>query len=338
MPKRIVVCSDGTWSHELDPTPTNVVKIERALKHDDAQRVWYDRGVGTGGFWDRQFGGATGWGISKNLMEAYLFLARNYEPGDDIYLFGFSRGAYTVRSTAGMIRKCGLLKRRFANWAGIIPAFLIYRKRDGTADTWLARQFRRRFSHHPVRIKFIGVWDTVGALGIPVKPLNALTRWATQFHDVKLSRSVEYAYQAVAIDEKRQVFTPTLWEQDANPPPEQKEMRQVWFAGCHSDVGGGNDDSGLSDVALMWLIQRAQSAGLSFAPERIAALTPDALGEIHESLSGPWLALGIHIRRIGVATRSNEHVDESVKERYTRLTDYRPENLVDYDNRNPLWP
>jgi hypothetical protein len=168
-----VICSDGTWftpEHRSKGvvTPSNVYKMACAVKpragDDKAQIVLYNKGVGTGGIWDRFAGGAFGRGLFKNIEDAYFFLVHNYTPGDEIYLCGFSRGAYTVRSTAGLIRKCGLLHKIHADKFG--DAYKLYRRRDATPDTPEAIKFREDYAQN-IRIKFIGVWDTVGALGIP---------------------------------------------------------------------------------------------------------------------------------------------------------------------------
>lgn len=337
MPKRLVVCSDGTWADE--DRNTNVWQFSACVKRDGFdQLVQYDPGVGTGSLISKVLGGATGFGISKNITDAYGFLARNYEPGDAIYLVGFSRGAYTVRSTAGMIRKCGLLKRPFNNRLGTFLAFFLYRLRHGSADVRVARLFRRLFSHDPVTIKFLGVWDTVGALGIPIKSMNWIMRWVNRFHDVRLSRSVQYAYQALAIDERREVFEATLWEQAEDPGPIQKAVEQVWFAGCHSDIGGGNPTHGLSDITLRWLIAKAAQTGLEFETNEFFGLNPDPHAPKNESFSGFWTHLSERWRPIGLAVRSQESVATVVKTRYQASPEYRPPNLLDYLERtNDGW-
>ncbi|MDF3010573.1 MAG: hypothetical protein K0S03_1369, partial [Burkholderiales bacterium] len=219
--KRLILCCDGTWNsadqeRNGTPCPTNVVKLGyRVAKRDGdiPQLIYYDQGVGTGNTLDRASGGAFGDGLEENIHDAYRFLVANYEPGDELYLFGFSRGAFTVRSIGGMIRKCGILERPM--------------------------QFRKSCSlihEEPIPIRMIGVWDTVGSLGIPLRGLRWLTRREHQFHDTELSGSVQVACHALAIDERRAPFAPTLW--DYKPKPGQ-QVEQVWFCGAHSDVGGG---------------------------------------------------------------------------------------------------
>ena len=183
-------------------------------------------------------GGAFGVGLSRNVRECYRFLVENYEPGDELFFFGFSRGAFTARSPAGMVRNSGILRREHAN--RLDDAFALYRSRDdaraprGTKATL----FRRSFSHEP-RIHFIGVWDTVGALGIPVIGLGlaALVNRRWGFHDTALSRTVDLAYHALAIDEERGPFVPAMWHQQARPA--SRPSSRSGSPGAHSDVGGG---------------------------------------------------------------------------------------------------
>ena len=170
MPKRLIVCCDGTWNKPDQPSPTNVTKLALYVASQDPagieQRVFYDKGVGTGRF-DHLLGGAFGVGLSKNVQDGYRFLVANYEPGDELFFFGFSRGAYTARSIVGFIRNSGLLKREYAD--KLAPAYDLYRRRDDAShpDAAEAELFRKSFAYKP-RVKFIGVWDTVGAFGIPL--------------------------------------------------------------------------------------------------------------------------------------------------------------------------
>jgi uncharacterized protein (DUF2235 family) len=248
--KRIVICCDGTWNKPDQYqgsvlSPSNVTKVALCVAPVDAkgdeQRVFYDKGVGTGAF-DRLRGGAFGFGISTKILDSYGFLIANYDPGDELFFFGFSRGAYTVRSTFGLIRNSGLLKREYAD--KVDDAFRLYRRRDDASrpNQIEVTLFRKSFSYEP-RAKFVGVWDTVGALGIPIdgllrfldKFLNKYLNKGWQFHDVQLSRLVDYAYQALAIDEKRKPFQPAIWEQQAGSGAQVLE--QIWFAGVHSKRG-----------------------------------------------------------------------------------------------------
>lgn len=317
MTKNIVICCDGTWNtpDELDggvPAPTNVVRLFNSVAATDAagvaQRKYYHPGVGTdGSWWDKLAGGGTGRGLDRNIMSAYRELSDNYEQGDRIHLFGFSRGAYTVRSLAGMISRCGLLDTRTldesGDWAWIERVFQQgYRRRTETRKDW--ERLGYRFHNAPgeaVPIRFVGVWDTVGALGIPndLAILNLLDGLHDHaFHDTALGASIEFARHAVALDEMRASFQPTLWSAEAeaasdNPP----RLLQVWFPGVHSNVGGGYREAGLSDGALQWMIEEAGKcapqgeSGLAFMTEMTRQIRPDYQDFLHDSCTGPFSIL-----------------------------------------------
>ncbi len=206
--KRIVICSDGTWSTPDRELPTNVTRMARAVlpsaPDGTAQVIFYDAGVGTEGYWLwRLLGAVSGKGIEKNIRDCYRFLVHNYKEGDEIYLFGFSRGAYTVRSLAGMIRNAGALRKSEAEKFGKV--YRLYRRRDAAPGSEKAAGFRVVHSLEAA-ITFIGVWDTVGAPGIPLRGLGKLTAGRHQFHDVELSGIVQHTCHAIAIDEKRGPF------------------------------------------------------------------------------------------------------------------------------------
>ena len=303
----LVVCCDGTWNtpDDLDaglPAPTNVVKIYNALDTDDgpasAIRRYYHPGVGTdGGWWERLKGGGAGAGLGKNVISAYRWLAGAYHPGDRIWLFGFSRGAFTVRSLAGMISRCGLLDASNMTeaqvWKAVDGIYDDYRKKSepkATAGRPLHGAPAGAAAKHSTPIHFIGVWDTVGALGIPddMALLNLIDdprRY--EFHDTALSENVGHARHAVALDEKRQSFTPTLWD---DLPPHQ-DLKQVWFPGVHSDVGGGYSRSGLSDGALKWMMDEASAQGLAFRGNAAAQVRPDERDVLHDSWTGVFKPL-----------------------------------------------
>jgi uncharacterized protein (DUF2235 family) len=330
--KRLILCCDGTWNSADQesngtPCPTNVVKLGyRVAKRDGdiPQLIYYDQGVGTGNTLDRASGGAFGDGLEENIHDAYRFLVANYEPGDELYLFGFSRGAFTVRSIGGMIRKCGILERRAVRYYR--DAIALYRNEQHPDDAQ-PRQFRTSCSlipEEPIPIRMIGVWDTVGSLGIPLRGLRWLTRREHQFHDTELSGSVQVACHALAIDERRAPFAPTLW--DYKPKPGQ-QVEQVWFCGAHSDVGGGYAETGLSDIALEWMIGKARAAGLAFDAAAIEAypLKPDPLGTLHNSKTGLYrLTAGID-RAIGADPTQSVH--PSVRTRWDADPGYRPAPL-----------
>lgn len=335
--KRLVICCDGTWNRADQeqngtPCPTNVVKLAyRVAKHDTAgnpQVVFYDQGVGTGNVVDRFSGGAFGDGLEDNIYDAYRFLIANYEPDDEIFLFGFSRGAFTARSIAGMIRKCGILDRLHVQ--KYVDSLKLYHDPSTHPDDVPAQAFRAENSccgDQRIPIKCVGVWDTVGALGIPLRGLRGLTRKDYTFHDTELSGSVEFAFHALAIDEHRAPFEPTLWLE--KPKPNQT-VSQTWFVGVHSDIGGGYAETFLSDIALQWMMDNAQLAGLVFDDKVIAArpLAGKATGTLHDSKTGMYrLTKGID-RPIG--TGGSQYVHPSAIERWDSDSGYRPDNLRVY--------
>jgi len=302
------------------------------------QIVLHDPGVGSGNLVDKVTGGAFGDGIDQNITDAYRFLVYNYEPGDQVFLFGFSRGAYTARSTVGMIRKCGLLQKRHADRVG--GAYELYRRREDAVDGPVARQFRSAYAWPAFDIDFLGVWDTVGSLGVPLAGLRWLTMKQYQFHDTKLSRSVRRAFHAVAIDERRGPFTPTLWE--TQPSPTQI-VEQAWFTGVHSDVGGGYEDRTLANITFQWMAKRAYDAGLDFDHQYLLQelgidLTKPAraddvsyAGELHNSMTGVYLATVPRVRTIGADTSQCESVWHTAKRRVEdAATNYHPANLLEY--------
>lgn len=335
--KRLIICCDGTWNRadqQKDGTlcPTNVVKLAyRVAKRDPEgvpQVLFYDQGVGTGNVLDRFTGGAFGGGLIDNIFDAYRFLIANFEPGDEILLFGFSRGAYTVRSVAGMIRKCGILDRRHVD---LYPDTLaLYRDPETHPNDEEPRRFRANHScagSDPIPIKCIGVWDTVGSLGIPLRGLRGLTRRKHDFHDCELSGTVELAFHALAIDERRAPFKPTLWLE--KPKPDQL-VSQTWFPGVHSDVGGGYTTSGLSDLTLQWMMDNAELAGLHFDPDVVASrpLNGDPTGTIHNSKVG-WYRLTLGLDR-EIRDDRSQTVHPSAIERWDEDPSYRPPMLRRY--------
>lgn len=334
MAKRIVVCCDGTWNTLDQRHPTNVSLVFDAIARSAGRMVQekhYVEGVGNKPL-SRLTGGAFGAGLSDNVKDAYAFVVEHYEPGDELFFFGFSRGAYTARSCVGFIRNCGILLPHNAN--RLDEAYELYRNRDANTKpgTSAAEEFRARFGHPaPNPIRFVGVWDTVGALGIPLSGGGLLNRFNKrwQFHDTKLSSTVESAFHALAIDEKRPSFTPTIW--DPTPAGSGLERAQLWFAGDHSDVGGGHAERGLSNVALHWLVTRAQSCGLALEPNALDDLTPNPLGTVH-TMHPLFRVLGAVDRSIGMTDPDDESVASSAEERTTaNLTPrYDPANLRAY--------
>ncbi len=298
--KRLVVCFDGTWnSADSGGAETNVPRIARAvsassLGEGTPQLTLYLRGVGSTGIaLQRILGGFTGEGVDDNIRSAYMFLAQNYIPrtengpggrpyaGDRIYIFGFSRGAFTARSLCGFIGCTGLLKRQCLHQ--LTDAWMYYQRRD-RRDSQDFCQRTGADCHHGVTVEFLGVWDTVGALGVPVGLLGDLTAPEFSFHDTEPSSSVRCARHALAIDEHRDEFVPTLW---TGKEPEGTSVEQAWFAGAHSDVGGGYAERALADIPLAWMAEEAEAAGLvldwSMLPDP-ARLDP--LAAQHDSRQG----------------------------------------------------
>ncbi len=303
--KRIAIFCDGTWNHADAEYGTNVVALSQAVRLTDnknvTQQLIYVPGLGTGsgsGFItrtiDRIGGGAFGWGLDEKIATAYRALAFSYEPGDDIFIFGFSRGAYTARSLAGLIRFSGIPARNRINMVG--DAMTRYRNRPSgeaghpnqpehcafrfemnpaIATSPEEQDWRRENGRDPglwLRLAYLGVWDTVGALGVPshYAGLALLFNRKYRFHDADLSRSVRSARHAVAIDERRRTYPPTLWDNldklNDDKIGTDRPYQQMWFPGNHGSVGGGGDITGLSDNTLVWVAEGAEKSGLEFEP------------------------------------------------------------------------
>jgi uncharacterized protein (DUF2235 family) len=331
---RLAVFADGTWNKiEPDGSGTNVVKLHELALNDRAkgQITFYDPGVGNGGF-DKIRGGLFGMGLSQNITDGYRFLVQQWMHAPaphQIYLFGFSRGAYTVRSLAGLLGRMGLVKSE----ADIDEAYGLYRlsksrRRNDVKD-------RERFVAEKVRamprITMIGVWDTVGALGIPLGWLNDLLNpMPHKFHDTSLGAHIDAAYHAVSVDEERVAYAPTLW--DPIPEGSAQILEQVYFPGVHSDVGGGyKDDRRLGDITLRWMTDRAVGRGLLLARNQmLPEIKPThAYGTIHE----PWKFLPV--RRARRPIRAKSWIAQYVEERRKALRGeiepypYNPPNLRD---------
>ena len=334
--KRLVVCCDGTWNKPDQVCPTNVVRVKNALAAKDAeghdQIAHYVKGVGTKPR-ERWIGGGLGVGLSSNVQDAYRFLVERYEPGDTLYFFGFSRGAFTARSTAGLVRNAGILRPEHSG--RIEDAYELYRSDDEEDEPGgrNAVKFRADHSYPDARIHFIGVWDTVGALGMPVGPARPpfISRlW--RFHDTTLSSWVDHAYHAVSIDERRRPFKPTLWveKEDEAPPPEQT-VEQVWFAGVHSDVGGGYPDPSLAELPLCWMVAKAEACGLAFQPGWTDR-SQDPVVRMNDSLTLAYRLLIPYNRRLraakGVAVKP--YVSSSASTRYEQDSKYRPKGLREW--------
>jgi uncharacterized protein (DUF2235 family) len=334
--KRLVVCCDGTWNDADSAAEfTNVVRIARAIKLVDGrsnpatpQIVCYHSGVGTSDALDRVMGGAVGLGLSRNVRDAYAFLAENYCEGDEISLFGFSRGAYTARSIAGMIGWVGLIHKGDVDdfsllWEG-------YRLRAHPGQPDVRPHFGNRQAIVP--IKCIGVWDTVGALGIPGHLGDMFTQFY-QFQDTNLRPHIENAFHALALDERREDFVPTLWSKLPNAPTTQR-LQQVWFPGAHSNIGGGYAEHGLSDVALAWMADRIEpflELDHAYLSTRQDQRDGWGLGKLYDSAAG-FFALRHKVNRSVLASHEgNEEIHESVAVRLrASSTDglYKPPSLA----------
>src|SRR5262245_25086418 len=336
MTKKLIVCCDGTWN--TPRTETNIYRTYRFLRErlgmpreqrrltgvltcegkapaDGSEVVlFYDRGVGTNWF-ERLTGGAAGVGLSDNVQDAYHFLAHQFSPGSEIYVFGFSRGAYTARSLCGFIKVAGLLERpsRPDVWRAYVDLYALHHRiiarplgwSASRADDWFRDTAARVVGrlgrvdvaqlprHQGVKVRFIGVYDTVGALGVPLPDAAQLNEPIVGFHDTTLSDIVEHAVHALAVDEKRGPFTPTLWTLGAGRAlAASQSALQVWFPGVHSAVGGGYHDKGIGDITWDFMMRQAARRGLVIdSRSPVAAESLLALPAQHESFNDKWTQL-----------------------------------------------
>ena len=332
--KRIVLCFDGTWNKPADEKlpadkriETNVSRFYESVKDNSAdgtkQLKWYDEGVGTQ-WYDKFIGGTLGTGLELNIIQGYEFLAKQYQDGDEVYVLGFSRGAYTARSLVGMIRNCGLIKNEMLGLR-VAMAYGIYRTRDDGPDSSTAKWFKSMFSRE-IPIKCLGVWDTVGALGIPLRVLAMFNGKFYEFHDTQLSVIVKNAFHAIAMDEQRLDFDVCLW----NPATRlEQTLEQRWFVGAHCDVGGGYSDRRLSDMTLRWMQNKASGLGLALTPVEVQP--NNYLGPFTDSykqfLNGVYAKEHArHYRSIGLTKFGDEVVDDSVQKRRKEDRSYEPQN------------
>lgn len=297
LPKNIVIFSDGTSQEGGKGFNSNVYKLFNAVEdRTERQVTFYDQGLGTE--WRRKVtGSGAGMGISKNILECYEFLFDNYEAHDRIYLFGFSRGAYTVRSLAGFIDLFGVLPK--ARRELIRKAWKLYKTRNRDNQRAKADAFVKK--HHTMwcDIHFIGVWDTVSALGVPFRGMdrfvNKVPWFKHKFHRAGLSEGTLLARQALSIDDVRTTFHPELWSEDNANRARLVELtggnrvprvKQVWFPGVHTDVGGGYRETGLSDFTLKWMSNEALDAGLLIYRDAAVAVQGNASDVLHDSTKG----------------------------------------------------
>ena len=343
--KRLVFCFDGTWNKIESEHPTNVARIAQAVSRKDGdvtQIVHYDEGVGTSDFGEilgkigNYAGGAFGFGLKENIIEAYTFLVFNYEPGDEIYVFGFSRGAFTARSFCGLIRNAGIVDRRNIHSIRAAVELYVSREKDDSPDERKAREFRY---HHcsgnciesdiewlanqypdedhsarvPIQITYLGVWDTVGALGVPViGRVSAAINDDFEFHDTELDTFVLRARHAVAADEMRNTFAPTMWsniDQLRRDFPDRYDEKI--FPGTHGSVGGGGPIRGLSDAALEWVYLGARDAGLAFDTDDgspLYDLRPWPYASLHNIVGKTEWSLGDKLMGAGIGLRQFERL------------------------------
>jgi uncharacterized protein (DUF2235 family) len=320
MNKRIAFCADGTW--DGSGNNSNVYRLFKSILTSADQVPYYDDGVGADGTpVEKLLGGALGAGLFQKIKDGYSKIAQVYEADNELFLFGFSRGAYTARSLAGMIAICGLPTESFDDNL-VETAFQAYRNKD-RRDQLLSTL--TEYGMYDAKIKMVGVWDTVGSLGIPAI-FGGVSPLIFGFLDTSLHPDVLNAYQALAVDERREEFQPTLWTSQG--PGQQLE--QVWFSGVHCDVGGGDaadaNGTALSDIPLGWMMTRASALGLKIDSgvqlKYSLPLDPeDSLDQLHESWSPFW---GFPRPRVidGSSTLAN-----SVVVRCQHDSSYRPGNL-----------
>lgn len=322
MSKRIAFCADGTWDNS--GKNTNVYKLYKALQTTADQMPFYDDGVGSDGQpLEKLGGGAFGYGLYQKIKDGYTKISQVYEKGDEVFIFGFSRGAYTARSLAGMIAVCGLPTENFSNEV-VETAFQAYRNKDKRQD--LLAELNKTCDLFNAKLSMVGVWDTVGSLGIP-SIFGGVSPLIYGFLDTSLHPNVLNAYHALAIDERRCEFPATLWDGAA---PGQT-LEQVWFTGVHCDVGGSYPDdpdgTALSNITLAWMMSKASKLGLQFIPEILAKYTLPvdpkcALDTKHES----WNVLWTFPKHRSIP--ANASIADSVYVRCEHDSSYRPANLT----------
>jgi uncharacterized protein (DUF2235 family) len=382
--KTIVFCADGTWngpgqadSDDKTALTTNVFRLfinldghdtpETALLANEQERVLsgdngpvqcakYLHGVGdSDNFLVKALGGTVGAGLITRIVRGYTYISRNYQPGDRIFIVGFSRGAYTARALAGMIAAKGLLDAQKNNLDDKTNAYRLgsavwyaYRRAAVQANSDLFGRLQETVLDLPhflalppgndqlisAPIEAVAVWDTVGALGIPEFTVSAARVDAFRFADTVLNAKVAHGRHAIAVDEQRADFTPTLW--DADP-----RIVQVLFPGAHSDVGGGYDtvgtDSGLSDCSLVWMTRELAALGVKFAAPARYLPTPQPLAVGHQPwLTSPWNVLPRRPRVfptglcLAQCLIDRYHGDTAIGQSGMLVAAYRPGNLSDY--------
>lgn len=331
MSKNIVICLDGTWNDKDDlDAVSNVALLQEMSLNDGARQISkYVKGVGTSGWYDKKLGGFHGVGLSENIREAYCYLSHNYEENDKVFIFGFSRGAYTARSLAGLLYRCGLLP--LSRSSEIEQLYDAYKDKDH------GKMAAYKSSNSKCPIEMLGVWDTVGALGIPVSFLKDISEDLFSFHDTKLSPEVNFACHALAADEKRASFEPSLWQET---PATRHQIKQLWFAGVHSDVGGGYNERHHSDVALKWMVDCAKGCGLLLKEDSNYQYRVDLKKAIHESAYNILgIEIGVEPRDAPLTAANKPRVHRSVREKIRLAPSYKPlalsKHITDFETLSP---
>ena len=339
--KRIVLCADGTWNEAERkdektgrPQPTNVLKVARAVLPQSGagvnQVVYYHEGVGTESGLDKFTGGAFGSGMAQNVRALYRFLVYNFEPGDELYFFGFSRGAFTVRTLAGFMHKVGLLEKDDEYYTPEI--YDLYQSSTPSDSVEWKHAFRNIKGTRPCPpILFIGVWDTVGALGAPGLLGQIFNRNKYKYHDIGLNPTIQNSYHALAIDEQRKPFAPDPW---TKPSGWNGTLEQAWFAGVHSNIGGSYHPDGLANEALHWIVEKAENLGLEFDKAFLQHYTPCFNSMLVDSMTTMYKVMGPHVRPLGQQLADGEAIHQSALDRMHHPdSHYNPQNLSEYLGR-----
>jgi uncharacterized protein (DUF2235 family) len=358
--KRLAIFLDGTWNTLNNNT--NVWRLKSLCAETNEQRVYYSQGVGTRRG-ESARGGITGYGIDNEIIDAYAWLIENFDDGDEIFIFGFSRGAYTARSLSGLICKCGVLKLgaplsieqlydRYQLYNAItIRALMAQLPKDASLeDQWIVKYSRA------TKITFVGVWDTVGSLGLPVGSVKAKVH-RFRFLDTHLRLDNLNAFHALALDEHRKNFEPTFWTKTVKHGETGAadrtidKVEQRWFVGAHANVGGGYPSDALAQLPLKWLMGKAAATGLVFT-DQVVVDTAQAVPPIRDSyrefadgyfhfLSRPFYRPVGSPPEVGTdatTSRINETIDGSVFERWRLDKNYRPPNIVEWAKRTSIDP
>ncbi len=322
---------------------SNVAKMARALHSNEQQCIYYDPGANTGGYSGGMIDGMFAANLYAKLQQAYVFLVDNYQPGDKLILMGFGRGAYTVQILAGVVGEIGIVRKKYK--AVLDNVFYAYRSSNKTKSKPLLEakiaRLSQHFCHPDKEIHFLGVWDTVGLVGMPVRFMQCLSKRYIGLLDGRLPTQVVHAYQALAIDEKRRVLKPVMWQFDADycPAKQGRDIEQRWFSGNHSDIGGGYLNSRLSDESLRWMLEKLQHSVDSLAidqgfvePILANCQTSYAITDLHDSYSGIYQLQLRCRRKVNLTSsavngfKSFETIDDSVCQRYSQ-SDYLPVNI-----------